>query len=83
MDPEVERLARVAAEYREAGHDLVQSVALLVDRHPALREEPLRLHLVIHVAFGLSISDAKSVISWVQGAISREQLEEWLHRIKS
>ena len=78
MDQEVERLAQAAVAYREAGHGVVQAVALLVDEHPVLREAPLRLHLVLRSAFGLSIPDAKSVVSWVRGDLSRELLEEWL-----
>jgi hypothetical protein len=78
MDQEVERLARAAVAYREAGHGVVQAVALLVHEHPVLREAPFRLHMVLRSAFGLSIADAKSIVSWVQGDISRELLEEWL-----
>lgn len=79
MDQEVERLARAAVAHREAGHGVVEAVALLVDAHSTLRETPFRLFRVLRSAFGLSVPDAKYIVSWVQGDVSRELLEEWLH----
>jgi hypothetical protein len=79
MDQDVEGLARAAVAHREAGHGVVEAVALLVDEHPVLRETPFRLFRVIRSAFSLSIPEAKSIVSWVQGDVSRELLAEWLH----
>jgi hypothetical protein len=78
MDQEIERWARAAAEYREAGHGLVEVVDLLVGEHPGLRDAPFRLALVLRTAFDLSVRDLHSVSAWVRGEISRDVLEEWL-----
>ncbi|MCR3753674.1 hypothetical protein [Lentzea californiensis] len=77
MNQEVERLARAAAEYRGAGHGLVEVVDFLVEQHPRLREAPFRLALVLRAAFDLPTRELHTITAWVRGEMSRDALEKW------
>ncbi|AIR99875.1 hypothetical protein [Streptomyces glaucescens] len=78
MDEELERLARLAVEYREIGCSVAEIADLLASKHPRLRAEPFRLAQVLRSAFDLSVHDLQYITAWVQGGISLESLEEHL-----
>ncbi|MFF1961118.1 hypothetical protein ACFVWX_29615 [Streptomyces sp. NPDC058220] len=78
MDEELERLARLAIEYRDTGCGIVEIAELMLEKHPTFRETPFNMAQVLRSAFGLSVHDLQYINAWVQGEISREILEERL-----
>lgn len=80
MDEELERLARRAAEYRDIGCSAVEVAELMVENHPSFREAPFNLMQVLRLAFGLSVHDLQYINAWLEGAISREMLNEHLQQ---
>ncbi|WP_147267936.1 hypothetical protein [Spongiactinospora rosea] len=71
---ELERLARLAVEYRRSGCDIAEIIELFIDNHPSLQSKPLSLARVLRSAFGLSVHDLHYVTAWLQGDISLEAL---------
>ncbi|KJK57374.1 hypothetical protein [Saccharothrix sp. ST-888] len=81
MNEELERLARLAVEYRDIGCSVVEVADLMVEKHPGLREVPFNLAQILRSAFRLSVHDLQYINAWLQGDISRETLEERLQVI--
>nr|BFD93729.1 hypothetical protein KitaXyl93_50890 [Kitasatospora sp. Xyl93] len=78
MNEELERLARLAAGYRDIGCTVVEVADLMIENHPSLRGVPFNLAQILRSTFGLPVRDLQYINAWLQGEISRETLEESL-----
>lgn len=79
MSEELDRLAQLAAEYREIGCDVVEVADLMVSRHPHLKESPLDLARILKQVFGVSVRDLHAVAAWVRGDMSQDELKKFLN----